>query len=85
MFKPGDTVVFDPDSFNPDYWNKLSEEEKIKYYGPLGYGKDKPLLFTFLCEHSPQIGHCVLVNMETQKVETMRHTDNFRLVTDEEC
>lgn len=87
MFRPGDTVIFDPDSFNPDYWNNLSEEDKVKYYGPLGYGrpKDKPLLFTFLCEHHPQGGHCVLVNMENQKVETMRHPSDFRLAGDDEC
>jgi len=85
MFKPGDTVVFDPDSFNPYMWSKMSEDDKIKYYGPLGYGREKPLLFTFLCEHSPQVGHCVLVNMETQQIETMRHTSDFRLATDEEC
>jgi len=85
MFKPGDTVIFDPDTFNPDYWDKLSEEDRVKYYGPLGYGREKPLHFTFLCEHSPQFGHCVLVNMETQQVETMRHTTNFRLATEDEC
>ena len=84
MFKPGDTVVFDEKSFNQTFWANLSEEDKVKYYGPLGYGREKPLLFTFLCEHSPQSGHCVLINMETQQLETMRHISDFRLATDEE-
>lgn len=84
-FRPGDTVVFAPENFNPDFWDNLSEENRIKYYGSLGYGREKPLLFTFLCEHYPQNGHCVLINMENQKVETMRHMTDFRLANDEEC
>lgn len=85
MFLPGDTIVFDPTNFNPEYWDNLSESDRLKYYGDLGYGKEKLTLFTFLCEHSPQTGHCVLVNMDDQKLETMRHINDFRLVTDEEC
>ena len=85
-FKPGDTVVFDPDSFNPDFWNGLSLEQKKRYYGNLyNFEEDKPYLFTFLCYHSPQVGHCVLVSMEDQHIETMRHPDDFRLVGDDEC
>ena len=83
-FKLGDTVVFDHTTLNEEWWNKLPEEDKIKYYGPLGYGRDRPVLFTFICEHSPQTGHCMLVNMENQQIETMRHTENFRLATDDE-
>lgn len=82
-FKLGDTVVFDPNNFNPDFWNNLSEEDRIKFYGPLGY-KD-PKTFTFICEMSPQNGHCVLVDIATGKVETMRHISDFRLATDQEC
>jgi hypothetical protein len=85
MFKPGDTVVFDPDSFNPEWWNALSEKERLRYYGCLGYGRDKPLLFTFICEYHPQIGHCVLINMENQKIETMCHISDFRLAIENEC
>lgn len=84
-FKPGDTVIWDENNFNPKFWDNLPEEDRIKYYGPLGYGQEKPVLFTFICEHSPQLGHCVLINMHTQEVETMRHTSEFRLATDEEC
>lgn len=85
-FKIGDTVAFDPNSFNPDFWNTLTLDQKKRYYGDLyDFDKNKPYLFTFLCYHSPQVGHCVLVNMENQKVETMRHPENFRLVGDDEC
>jgi hypothetical protein len=83
-FKPGDTVVFDPGGFNPEYWNGLSESDRQKYYGPLGYGAAKLYLFTFICEHSPQGGHCVLISMDDQHVETMRHTTDFRLATEDE-
>jgi hypothetical protein len=85
-FKQGDTVVYDFKSLEgTEYWNKLSENKKIEWYGALGYGRDKLLLFTYVCEHTPQTGHCMLVNMETQKVETMRHTDEFRLAEEGEC
>lgn len=83
-FKCGDTVVFDPKSFNPNYWNRLSKEEKSKYYGHLHNDKD-PILFTFLCHHQPQHGHCTLINMDTNEVLVMCHTGNFRLATEEEC
>jgi hypothetical protein len=32
-FEPGTVVVFNPDSFNPEFWNKLPEKDRIKYYG----------------------------------------------------
>lgn len=83
-FKLGDTIVFDPSNFNAVYWTNLSEEDRIKYYGAIGYGAKKPHFFTFICEHQPQGGHCVLISMEDQHVETMRHTTDFRLATDEE-
>ena len=85
MFRMGATVVFDPETFNPDFFSGLSEEERLLYYGDLGYGSEKPVLFTFLGEHSPQSGHCILINMKNQKIETMRHTSDFRLATEEEC
>lgn len=83
----GDTVTFDPDSFNQEFWDSLPETDKRQYYGDL-YNFDnpqKPHLFTFICEHNPQTGHCVLINMQNQRVETMRHISDFRLVSDEEC
>jgi hypothetical protein len=85
-FRPGDTVIWiGPQTFNKKWWKGLSEKDRIKYYGALGYGRKKPLLFTFLCEHHPQNGHCMLVNMENQKIETMRHICEFRLAGDDEC
>ena len=85
MFRLGDTVVFDSSSFNPDYWNNLSEKTRIKYYGCFGYGRDRPHFLTFLTEHHPQTDHCILISMETQEIHTMCHTDNFRSATEEEC
>jgi len=83
-FEPGTIVVFDPDSFNSEFWKGLSEKERKKYYGPLGYGQKKLKPFVFLCEITTAPRHCVLVDIETQKIETMRHTNDFREVTDEE-
>lgn len=83
----GDTVRFEPDTFNPNYWNSLSDAEKVKYYGDIYNfeNPNRPFLFTFITEHYPQTGHCVLINMQNQKIETMRHTSNFVLVEDDEC
>jgi hypothetical protein len=86
-FKPGQVVVWDAKFFNPKYWDGLSEEDRVKYYGALGYGRSKPKLFVFLTEIANKdgdTGHCVLVSLEDQKIETMRHTNEFRLATDEE-
>lgn len=85
-FELGDTVVFDPTTFDRDYWCRLSMEDKKKYYGDLfDFDHNKPILFTFLCHHKPQHGHCMLVNMYTGKVEVMRHTNNFRKAMEDEC
>ena len=39
--------------------------------------------FVFICEIN-ESGHCVLVDMDTDKVITMRHTCDFREATEEE-
>jgi hypothetical protein len=82
-FKTGTVVVFDPESFNPNFWNKLSEEDRIKYYGSLGYGLEKKKLFVFVCDINDS-GHCLLVDMDTGLNVLMRHTDNFRPADEEE-
>lgn len=95
MYRAGDTLVFDPESFNPEFWNRLSEEDKYRYYGSRFYHRPddwnnkfetlKPKLMTFICEHHPQQGHCVLMDMSTGQLYPMCHPCNFRLVSDEEC
>ena len=86
-FNPGDTVVFEPANLNKEYWEGLSVVRKWEYYGKLYNFNDpsKPFLFTFICEHNPQGGHCVLVSMDTQEMETMRHINDFRKVGEDEC
>jgi len=84
MFKLGDTVRFDPDSFDPEYWNSISDKDRMKYYGPFWTWYKVPL-FTFITEHSPQTGHCILMNMDTGTLYPMCHTNNFKLVLDDEC
>lgn len=83
-FKTGDAVVWDSNNFNRDFWDNLSEEDRIKFYGPLGYGSDKPKVYVFLTEIHQAPGHCILVSLDDQKMETFRHTTEFRLVTDDE-
>ena len=83
-FKPGTAVVFEPKNFNQKWWNKVSEADRLKWYGDLGYGSKEPVFFVFLCEIIQSPGHCVLVNMDNQKVETMRHTSDFRACTEDE-
>jgi hypothetical protein len=83
-FKMGTVAVFDPSGFNPDYWNNLSEKDRKKYYGPLGYGKKKTKFFIFICEILNAPGHCVLVDMDDGHVEYMRHTSDFREINEGE-
>lgn len=83
-FSAGTVVVFDPTAFAPEYWNNLPEEKKMQYYGSLGYGQPKPKFFVFLCEVRNAPGHCILVSLSDQKIETMQHTDEFREVRDED-
>ena len=83
-FKRGTVVVFDPRNFNKKYWKGLSEEDRIKYYGPLGYGAEKPKFFVFITEIRNAPGHCVLISLDDQSIETMRHTSDFREVREDE-
>ena len=92
MFKAGDTVIFDHANLRQEFWNGLTEEAKVKYYGQYGYetihwsGQITHIkLFTFICEHSPQTGHCVLMDMDDGKLLPMCHINNFRLATEDEC
>ena len=88
MFKQGDVVIWDgPNKLCKKFWEELSEEQKVEYYGPLGYGQNEVIRFLYLApilskgEHS---GHCVLVSLDNQTIETMRHDAEFRLATIEE-
>lgn len=83
LFKSGTVVVFDPTSFNPNFWDNLDEKERIKYYGELGYGSEKKKLFVFVCEIN-ESGHCLLVDMDTGLNVLMRHTYNFQVAIEEE-
>ena len=91
IFTLGDTVMFDPSNLNQDYWNGLTNKQKSEYYGNYGWGylnsigERKLKLFTFITHHYPQLGHCLLMDMDTGKLLPMCHTRDFRLVSDEEC
>jgi hypothetical protein len=89
LFTLGDTVIFEPKNLNQDYWNGLTKKEKSRYYGvyydytPSSEQTGK--LFTFITYHSPQVGHCVLMDMDDGKLLPMCHDNDFRRVTHEEC
>lgn len=81
-FKIGQVVVFNDDSVI-----NIPEKDAIEYYGCLGYKSDTRPCFVFICDildEDYDSGHCVLVNLRTHKIESMRHTCNFRLATTEE-
>lgn len=86
--KQGDVVVFEPNNFNPEYWDNLSESDRVKYYGYLGYGSQRLKTFVFITrinnEDGYDSGHCVLIALDNKKIETMVHTDTLRKATFEE-
>lgn len=85
QFKLGDSITFNFKLYKKMLEN-LSEEEKIKRFGSVGYGRPKnnPLVFTYICEHFPQNDHCVLVNMSTKEITIMRHISDYRFATEDE-
>jgi hypothetical protein len=87
-FKRGTVVVFEPKNLNKKWWKAQIEKDLLRWYGPLGYGQKKKKLFVFICEilddEGDPSGHCVLISLEDQKIETMRHTSDFRKATEEE-
>ncbi len=82
-FKTGDVITLDLDTIS-----NMSEEDKIKYYGVLGYGSKKPKLYTYITNIKAAggycSGHCILISLSDQSIETMRHIEDFRKATDEE-
>ena len=94
-FKRGDVVIWDgPNKLNPRIWDAMPEVDRVRYYSALGYGRSEPKLFVYLAsimdppdEFEDQrfsSGHCVLVSLDDQKIETMRHDVEFRLALPEE-
>ena len=70
-FKPGQAIVFAPTWW--DIYDKGLEDYPIKP-GDVVH---------FLAEHSPAVGHCIVVDYDG-KITTMLHTNDFRAATDEE-
>lgn len=88
-FKQGEVLAWDYTKFNPEFWNKLSEKDRIKYYSKYGYGSNKLKLFVYICdimdaETKESSGHCVLIDLQTQETITMAHTCEFRRATEAE-
>lgn len=93
VFEPGTVVLWTHKNFNPEHWNGMSEEERIKYHGWAGYGAPeygtfRQKAFVFICPindaDGTDSGHCVLLDMKTGKMEWMRHTVELRAATEEE-
>lgn len=92
-FKMGDVIIWHSDNFFRNYWNSLSEEDRIKYYGQYGYGHKKKKFFIYLSEISVQcqeervrrgIGHAMIIDMDTEQVLVMVHPTEFRFADDSE-
>lgn len=99
-FKPGDTILvdtskikdFDPRNLNVNRWEwyaNFCRESKTGELTPEGWDivETVPKLYTFICEHSPQEGHGVIVELSQYRPVThvMVHLDKFRKATLEEC
>ena len=85
-FHLGDCIVWDEKNFNPSFWDGLTEQEKDTYYHSWTRdSKGKRIVFVFITEIIQAPGHCVVVPMGNGgRVEWMRHTDEFRLATEDE-
>jgi hypothetical protein len=84
---PGTVVVFEPLNFNQEWWKSQKEADLIKWYSSLGYGQEKRKFFVFMYEilvGNEPTGHCILISLDDQTIEIMRHVSDFRPVTDEE-
>lgn len=88
----GDVVTLDLSTLG-----NYSDEDKRKYYWPLGYGEDKPRMFVFITRiysqmkwgkkmksHRVDSGHCIIMDMDTRKFESMVHTANLRHAEEDE-
>ena len=103
-FKIGDTILvdtskikdFDPRNLEANRYDwkysRFCKEVKTEDVDDEGFTiwETKPILYTFLCEHSPQEGHGVIAeiaisNSDNSEVITMVHLDMFRKATLEEC
>ena len=86
---PGDVVVWDPGP-ESNLLTGLSEKQRKKYYGSLGYGASKKKVFVFLSPINDcsakrfDSGHCVLVDLADGHLEVMVHTCELRHARDEE-
>jgi len=79
--KPGTIVVLDQKEIDAQ---PGENSNKKAVYGRLGYGDKHPKLFVYLMEIISAPGHCILVSLHDQKIETMWHCDLFREARDEE-
>ena len=85
QFVMGDTVEWTYEGFDKHYWDNLHPRDRERYYGKFGYGQAHRKLFTFICYHRPQDGHCVLMDMEDGKLLPMCHDSEFQLVNEDDC
>lgn len=70
-------VVFDINTIPEQY---RSGKDYKKYYK-----KHENKRYIYLGEIYQCLGHCILLDVESGKVESMYHTNNFRQLTEEEC
>ena len=83
-FKPGTVVVLNEKKLKGKWWDELTEKKRQEFYGLLGYGSNPPKCFVFITEIVSAPGHCVVMDLDTNKLLSMYHTENFRKATDSE-
>ena len=75
-------VVFDfcalPERFHSEDDYERDEDYELYYK----HFEDKTYIFLGEIVQAP--GHCILLDIDTGKVEAMHHTDNFRQLTEDE-
>lgn len=80
-FKLGQIVTLDLSSTEMQIY---THEEKLKYWGELGYGQERPKFYIFIADLIPATGHCVLADLATGEIKAMWHTDLFRAAEERE-
>lgn len=86
-FISGQVVVFSADKLNPNFWNNLAEDERVRIYGRLGYGQKKLKHLVYICPVIAPCGntsHCVVLDMDTNNLLQMVHESDLRLAREEE-
>lgn len=66
----------------------LGDTVYVKNSSPTGLPPEKTgprRLYTFICYHKPQSGHCMIIDMKSKEIEIMMHEIDLELVNEGDC